>query len=42
MHIASKCNPHIELLVDDKSAPLWSTTTLRDTWEPEWNDEFEL
>ena len=41
-YIASKCNPHIELLLDGKSGPSWKTETLKDTWEPEWNDEFEL
>ena len=40
--LATKCNPSIELLVDGKSGPFWKTETLKKTWKPEWNDEFEL
>ena len=43
IHIyTAKCNPYIELLVDGKSGPLRKTETLKKTWKPEWNEEFEL
>jgi len=42
MHTAGKCNPYVQLLVDGKSGPLWKTDTLKNTWKPVWNEEFEL